>query len=476
MDTPARTAGVIRAVPTNERLIALMTQAAFIDRAGSIGRKNFARAVNDSASARAAGKAYSHTYVGRWIDGTVPRDDHTRNAIREALGTRLGRVVALDELGYSTSGAVSPDTGLAYPDEPADSAGTVAQLFEADLTRASALVQAPPNIAAWNDAAMAWLVGSQHPLVEVNARTRIGSSDVDHVRAMRETFDRLDSTYGGGHARNALVQYLRTELPRLLRAGGATDVRQALYAAAGESTQLAAWMAYDAGLHGLAQRYFIQALGLADAAEDRLLAASILDAMSHQASFLGRYREAANMARAAQLGTKSLGVPILTAHFHSMEARALARTGDAAACDRAMGAAIEHFERHTPGDGPAWISYFDDAELAAELGHCHRDLGRPDKAVEYASQALDVASGDYARSDFFVAMVLADAHLDRGDVEEGCRVAAKAIEVGEGLESARCRSYVDEFKQRLRKHRASPLVRAFVTDVRDSRLWSPRGQ
>lgn len=465
-----------RAVPTNERLVALMTEAGFLDRAGTIGRKSFARAVTDSASARAAERTYSHTYVSRWLDGTVPRDDDTRNAIREALGGRLGRVVALDEVGFPVSGAVSPDTGLAYPDEPAESAGTVAQLFEADLTRASALVQAPPNIAAWSDAAMAWLVGSQRPLVEGSTRSRIGTSDVERVRAMRETFDRLDSTYGGGHARNALVQYLRTELPRLLRAGGTTDVRQSLYSAAGESTQLAAWMAYDAGLHGLAQRYFIQALGLADAAEDRLLAASILDAMSHQASFLGRYREAANMARAAQLGAKSMGVPILTAHFHTMEARALARVGDAAACDRAMGAAIEHFERHTPGDGPAWIGYFDDAELAAELGHCHRDLGRPDKAVGYASQALDVASGDYARSDFFVAMVLADAHLDRGDVEEGCRVAAKAIAVGEGLESARCRGYVDEFKQRLRKHRASPLVRAFVAHIRGSRLWSPARQ
>ena len=230
-------------------------------------------------------------------------------------------------------------------------------------------------------------------------------------------------------------------------------------------------------MHGLAQRYFIQALGLADAGDDRLLAASILDAMSHQASFLGRYREAANMARAARLGTDSAGVPILTAHFHVMEARALARTGDAAACDRAMAPPSTHFERHTPGDGPDWISYFDAAELAAELGHCHRDLGRPDKAIEHATQALDSASGDYARSDFFVAMVLADAHLDRGDVDEGCRVAARAIAVGERLESARCRSYVDEFQQRLAKHRTSADVR----DVRRRRsasteLWAPARQ
>lgn len=291
---------------------------------------------------------------------------------------------------------------------------------------------------------------------------------------MRQTFDRLDSTFGGAHARNALVQYLRGELPRLLRAQGRTTVRESLFSAAGEATQLAAWMAYDAGLHGLAQRYFIQALSFADAAQDRLLAASILDAMSHQASFLGRYREAVNMARAARLGTASVGVPILTSHFHMMEAHALARTGDAEACDRAMGAAVENFERHTVGEGPEWISYFDAAELAAELGHCHRDLGRPDRAVEYATQALDSASGDYVRSDFFVAMVLADAHLDHDDVDEGCRVAVEAFAVGEGLESARCRGYVDEFRQRLQRHRGSAEVQEFMTRVRDSRLWAPQ--
>jgi hypothetical protein len=76
-----------------------------------------------------------------------------------------------------------------------------------------------------------------------------------------------------------------------------------------------------------------------------------------------------------------------------------------------MGAAVEHFDRHTPGDGPEWIGYFDTAELAAELGHGHRDLGHLEKAIEYATQALAAASGDYVRSDFFVAMVLADAHL-----------------------------------------------------------------
>ena len=213
-------------MPRNERLAALMTEAGFLDRAGTIGRKRFARAVSDAPSARTTGRIYSHTYVSRWLDGTVPRDDDTRNAIREALGAQLGRVVALDELGFQKAGSVSPDAGLAYPEHPEDSVGSVEQLFDADLASATALTQAPLNVAAWNDAAMAWLVGSQHALDGNGGPVRIGLPDVERLRAMRHTFDRLDSTFGGAHARSALIQYLRTELPRLLRASGTTTVRR----------------------------------------------------------------------------------------------------------------------------------------------------------------------------------------------------------------------------------------------------------
>src|ERR1039458_5701676 len=69
-------------------------------------------------------------------------------------------------------------------------------------------------------------------------------------------------------------------------------------------------------------------VGLAGAAGDRLLRASILDAMSHQATFTGRFGEAANLARAARTGTAGGATATLTAHFHTMEARALGRLGD----------------------------------------------------------------------------------------------------------------------------------------------------
>jgi hypothetical protein len=97
--------------------------------------------------------------------------------------------------------------------------------------------------------------------------------------------------------------------------------------------------------------------------------------------------------------------------------------------------------------GSARSRAFDEAELAAEDAHCFRDVNSARKAGLHAENAM---SGSHVRSDFFATMVLADAHLRTGDVEEACRVALDALDLGEQLKSARCVSYLGEFRQTLR--------------------------
>jgi hypothetical protein len=53
------------------------------------------------------------------------------------------------------------------------------------------------------------------------------------------------------------------------------------------------------------------------------------------------------------------------------------------------------------------------------------------------------------RSDFFVMMVLADAHLAAGEVEQACRVAVSALTAGEQIRLARCIGYLREFRRHL---------------------------
>lgn len=451
-----------------------MTEAGFLDRSGTIGRKRFARAVTDAASIRGIQKTYSHTYVTRWLNGVTPRTADTRESITAALSRALGRTVLASEVGFAARAHIRADIGLKYPEDAENAVEQLSLLLGADLVGPSLETAPATHVGAWSEASLSWLVGGFRPEASRRDVSRATAGDVMRLRATRDLFDRLDNQFGGGHARRALLEYLRNDLPNLLRAGASGRVHQDLLSAAAEATQLAAWMSYDAGHHGIAQRYFIQALGLADAADDRLLAASILDAMSHQATFLGHFNEAANMARAARLGAAGVSTPILSAHFYAMEARALARLGQASGCDRALTSAVKEFARHTPGEGPGWIQYFDEAELAAELGHCNRDLGRALPATTYAAQAIGSASGQYLRSDFFATMVLADSYFDQGEVEQACDVALRAIRIGEQLKSARCHVYVDEFRVRLSKVGDSRAIRSFTENAEGARLWNPR--
>jgi len=454
----------------NEQLAALMHEAGFLKHDGSVGLKVFARAVGEQA-----GRTFTHTYVRRWLDGMVPRDEQVRRAITAALAKKLGRNVEPHEVGFGGNRQVSPDLGLTYPDKASDGVSVLTGLWQGDLDGLATLLTAPANVAAWNDSSLSWLVSTRHDLVSGGGKRRIGPADIAGIQSTTELFDRLDGQHGGGHARRSLVEFLRTDLAAVLQGTFTDDVGRDLFRAAAEATLLGAWMSYDAGLHGLAQRYFIQALRLAESTGDRLLGASILDAMSHQATFLGNYREAANLARAARMGTETAGSALALAHFYAMEARALARLGDAAECDRAMAAAVSQFERHNLDSDPAeWFGYFNDAELAAELGHCNRDLGRAVDASTYASQSLGPSPSGYVRSDFFATMVLADAYLDQGDAEQACDVALGALQIGEQLKSARCGAYVDEFKQRLAGLGTSRVVADFVEQAAHTSLWTPQ--
>jgi tetratricopeptide (TPR) repeat protein len=452
----------------NDRLARLMTTAGFDS------HKAFARAVMEES--KRAGEPLTrcdHTYVDRWLKGMTPRGK-TPMFIAAALGRKLGRSVTTTDIGMATAGAaLSLNLGLEYPETLGAGSESLTRLWRADLEESSLVLKSQVDPKAWGDASLRWLLNPDISSAGLSGTgPSIGQSDVDRFRTTVDLFSQLDNRFGGGHARQSLIQYLATDGERLLRGRHSDAVRKSLFSTVAEATLLAAWMSYDSGLHSLAQRYFIQALSLAQAGGDRLLAASVLDAMSHQATFVGRFSEAANLARAARQGTQGIATPTLSAHFYAMEARALARLDDARACDLALSEAVKAFERRNPEDDPEWIQYFDDAELSAEFGHCFRDLGRPVDAAQYADQCLGtIDDGVYLRSDFFATMVLADSHLNAGEAERACMVALEALKLGEQLRSARCVSYLREFRGRLKAIGATPAVTDFEEKAGVSRLW-----
>ncbi|MER6375803.1 hypothetical protein ABT255_47500 [Streptomyces mirabilis] len=378
------------------------------------------------------------------------------------------------ELGLSYGASQDPALlDASYPASPDAAIRGVGQLWRADLNGYEPLLQAKPSEPAWNEASLRWLVAPEPAIPQQRQDgLRVGLGDVAAIKTTADMFSQLDDRFGGEHARRAVIQYLSNEVDPLLQGRYTEEVGRTLFSTVAEATLLAGWMSYDACHHGLAQRYFLQALRLAQDANDRRFAGSVLSAMSHQATFLGHYTEAATLARAALMGISPVATPTLRAQFHAMEARALARTGDVRACEAALSAATRALESRNNGDEPEWISYFDEAELAAEAAHCFRDVNSARQAVAHAENAM---SGNHVRSDFFATMVLADAHLRAGEAEEACRVALDAMDLGEQLKSARCVSYLAEFRRNLSAAGPSAAARDLAEETREHRLWIAAG-
>ena len=103
------------------------------------------------------------------------------------------------------------DAGLEYPGTPAQAAGNVSMLWRADLADQGVLERGLITPAAWNDASLRWLVdpaGSPGTGADALGGVRVGIGDVERFRATVEMFAQLDDRFGGGHARQSLIQYL----------------------------------------------------------------------------------------------------------------------------------------------------------------------------------------------------------------------------------------------------------------------------
>lgn len=302
----------------------------------------------------------------------------------------------------------------------------------------------------------------------------VGLGDVQAVRETVRMFLGLDFRYGGGHARAALAQFFEHTVMPLFEGSYSAEVGKELFAAAAEAAELLGWTAYDLGQHGLGQRYLIQSLRLAQAGNDRTLAARVMASLSHQANYLGHFQAAAQLARAAQEGARSTATPAVMAMFLAMEARALAGAGDARATSSVLREAELSFERSEPTNEPQWISYFDAAELAGEGAHCFRDLRIPLRTQEFVTRAIETTAPGYERTLAFVRLVHAASLVHQKSPEEAARLAIAVVSDAGPLKSARYIRYLRDLQTELAPFSTDTAVREFNSLVKQ-RYPAPSG-
>ncbi|WP_133783617.1 hypothetical protein [Kribbella sp. VKM Ac-2571] len=420
--------------------------AALMDDAGC-SRSALARDILELARARGHKDVRcDHVDVGRWLNGMTPRGEKPA-LIAEALGRRLGRALSLSDLGFAGGRPLA--LALSFSESRDATIRTTQMLWTEDLKRSEFLRMAVSGGALTTPMAR-WLVSPPaDPPYGTHASRRVGIDDVDAIRATLRMFERLDHQFGGGHARSAAVQYLSDAVTPLLHGSYTDAIGRELFSVAAQFTYKTGAMAYDVGVHGLARRYFVQALSLAHASGDRPLGGKVLALMSHQANYLGEYQDAVDLARGAALGARGQATPRIRAMYAAMEARGLASIGDKRACLRMMKQAEMNFGQSAGADEPAWIEYFDEAELQDELAHCFTALRAPRDAERHANLALGESSGLHPRSRTFCRLSLATSYLDAGDLPRACDTAIEAVEAAGRIKSARVRRYVSVFDRRL---------------------------
>ncbi|MEU4795328.1 transcriptional regulator [Streptomyces sp. NPDC023327] len=442
----------------NERLQALIQEA-------GCSNAGLARRVNMCGAEHGLDLRYDKTSVARWLRGQQPRG-RAPGIIAEALGRKLGRTVTIDEIGMANGKNLASGVGLQFSPTVLGAIEQVCELWRSDVGRRDFLSGSSVAASALVEPSRDWLISSPDAQVGRTAGPRVGMADVAAVKAMTEALTRLDHQYGSGHVRPVVVHYLNSVVSGLLAGSYREAVGRELFAAVARLTELAGYMAVDTGQPGLAQRYYIQALRLAQAAGDRGYGGYVLAAsMSHLAAQLGNPREIAQLARAAQEGARGHVTPRAEAMFYAAEARGHALLGDARATQAVAGRAVEAMDRAAgegeSGDDPVWIRHFDHAYLADEMAHCHRDLGQADAAARSAQESLDGHPETRARRRAIGLVLLATAQVQRREVEQACQTGLRAVELLGTLRSNRGAEYLEDFQQRLEPFREEPVVREF---------------
>jgi hypothetical protein len=463
----------------NRQLAALIAEAGF-------SNAGLARRVDQLGLEHGLDLRYDKTSVTRWLRGQQPRGT-TPALIAEVFTRRLGRRLTAQDLGLDACAPVY--AGLEFAATPEEAVDIVSGLWRKDSGSHAELRKIAFTPAGLVVPSRDWLIGRAddkvargEPAARVPAQGRpavprqrgaergpgqkVTGGDIAALRSVGELFRSLDNMYGGGHARQALVRYLEHECEPMLRGTYGEQTGRRLFAAAADLTRLAGWTSYDIAAHGLAQRYFVQSLRLAQAAGDRAYGSYVLITMSRQAVYLGHGREAVQLARVAQQGVGTNAPPVVQALLHAVEARGHGVLGEVRACTGALVRAERALEAARPGDEvPYWARFFDEAQLADELGHAHRDLQQFRAAAQHAERSLQLRAPAYARSRLFCRVVLASARLGLGELDQACALGAEAAGAAVEMRSVRAIEYVRDFEKRLEPYKDAAPVRGYREKV-----------
>ncbi|MFC0598661.1 transcriptional regulator [Streptomyces palmae] len=412
-----------------------------LDEAG-ISHAGLAAHVNEAGRARGLALRYEHTAVARWLKGQRPRGQ-VPDLICEVLGERLHRSLTLDDIGLGSPGGTrlggTPLSGFV---ERATALWRSDEQQRPHVIAARTVTGTPAVIPVWE-----WENPPEDGDVSRDGLTKVGRADIVMLRAARAHYEQMYRKAGGVATRTRVVGFLNSEAAPLLRGSYSDATGRQLHRATGGLVAIAGICAYDSDAHGLAQRYFHQALRLAKASGDRGLGGYVIALLVNQSLFLREYRQAVAFAESALRSAGARITPALAADLYAMQAKAYARLGDG----RSALACIRHAERAagriSRGQEPDETGYVQPGLVNVQVAEALLNLGDLGAAREHATAAVGSPAHDRGRVHRLA--MLTHIELRQGDADQAVATAVEMTEQARGMESQRLRDRLRAVREHL---------------------------
>ncbi|MGW2689787.1 transcriptional regulator [Streptomyces sp. NPDC001414] len=415
--------------PTGERNEVLIKHLATLEWSIS----GFARRIAARCEAIRLPYSVATSTVSRWCTGATPGDDLAAAACH-VLSNALHRVVTPESLGWPSDTGMVAAQSLEYRDVP-HAVRMLSKLWALDAMRKRPVVKSAFSPNVFGPASREALVMPADAVVGRRGQHRVTAEDIDLLDEQTLLYGKLDAQHGGGKFRGVFASMMDTHATPMLNGSFSARTGRRLYGSVVDAVLAMASMAYDDQLPGLAQRYDLQAMRLAQAIGDRARITRVHIHQARLAATQGGQADVLAHARSAVLASKE-APPLVRAYASVTEARAWALNGQADQVVAAVKRAREFLARAQSTANPTWLAWFDVRELEGQAAWAFAVAG----LTEQGAQALKEASAlPSDRKRDMVELLITEAELARlrGDSAEHVAAARRASQALQHLMSRR---------------------------------------
>lgn len=164
---------------------------------------------------------------------------------------------------------------------------------------------------------------------------------------------------------------------------------------------------------------------------------------------------------AAQIGPDCPSIAV--SWLSSLEAVAQADAGN----ERAAWVALDRSDeavRAIVSDSPVpwpWVFQFDHEKVARHRLSCAVRLNRPRVALSATDDVAGFLRTGHVKQRGLLQLEVAEAHAQAGDLDEACRIAIHAVDLGRQIRSGRVINRARQFRRHFSGSPTAPIVRDF---------------